>query len=161
MKIKILDFEKVARCYKPYIDGITILEKRSNDLSEELGNFQKQAQEIMANASGNGLVLDEATLQSKQQEAQEQVQRLQQEAMLKDRTFKQEADEEQRRLVTEAYTGITDIVNEFISIGNDVEIVLNRSEVVFFKEEHDLTNTVIEILKEKSLFVEDSLVEQG
>jgi Skp family chaperone for outer membrane proteins len=151
MKIAVLDFEQVARCYKPYIDGVKALEQKAEDHRESLNGLQQEAEGILK--SEENLVLDDATKQSNR----ERIQRLQQEAMIKDKTFKMEADQEQRQIIGDAYNGITSVVNEYISEGGDVEIVLNRSEVVFFKEEHDLTETIIGTLKAKDLYTDERL----
>lgn len=151
MKITVLDFEQVARCYKSYVDGIIELEKRSEQLREELEGLQSQAEQILA--SEQTIVLDDASKAANR----ERIQRLQQEAMLKDRTFKMDADEEQRRLVNLAFEGITSLVEELAESNDSIEMVLNRSEVVYFKDKHDITDVVIDTLKTKDLYTDAKL----
>ena len=89
--IKVLDFEQVAVCYKPYVDAITELETKGNKLREELTSMQEEAMSLM---NPEGEQPDEATMAENQQKFQS----LQQEAMLKDKNFKMEAQEEQRKI---------------------------------------------------------------
>lgn len=157
MNITVLDFEKVARCYKPYVDGITELEIKSEETHNKINEIQEKARMIMSESNDETLTLNEDILENKKQQAQTDIQVLQQEAMFIDQDFKKEADEKQKVLVEEAYKGITDIVNDFISKNNGVDMVLNRSEVVFFKEEYEITDDIIKLLEEKELYTDIKL----
>ena len=151
MNITVLDFEQVAKCYKPYVEGIYALEQRAQDHREAINSLQTEAEGIIK--SEESLVLDDST----KQENRQRIQALQQEAMLKDQTFKADADETQRKLVGEAYEGITNVVNKFVSDSDDVDMVLNRSEVVYFSEDNNITEKIIEELKTADLYTEQRL----
>jgi Skp family chaperone for outer membrane proteins len=161
MKIKVLDFEQVAVCYKPYVDAVSELETKGSKLREELQAMQTEAQAVQNEAmtlmnpeDGTEISeVDNATITANQQKFQT----LQQDAMLKDKNFKQEADEEQRRIVMMSYDGISALVAKYTEANSDVDTVLNRSEVVYFKPENDLTQTIIEMIKESNLYTEARL----
>jgi len=138
MKIKVLDFEQVAVCYKPYVDAVTALEDKGTKLREELTSMQTEAMSLMVPEEGAPELDD-----TQKAENQQKFQRIQQEAMLKDKSFKMEADEEQRRIVMMSYDGISAIVKKHVESNDEVDVVFNRSEIVYYKPEADLTQTVI------------------
>jgi len=151
MKIKVLDFEQVAVCYKPYVDAITALEVKGSELRTELTAMQTEAMALMENDPE--VTIDEDTKIANQQKFQS----LQQEAMMKDKNFKMEAEAEQRKIVMMSYDGISDLVHKYVESNPEVDTVLNRSEVVFFKPENDLTQTIIDAIKEVDLYTDVKL----
>lgn len=151
MNIKVLDFEQVATCYKPYVEGIKQLEEKANSHREEMGKIQEEAMSLMESAQQKD---DE----EKAQQAQQQFQSLQQKAMMADKQFKQFADDEQRSLIDVAFKGITEIVQEHVESNKDVDIVLNRSEVVYYGPESSITDKVIEMIKSRDLYEDSNLL---
>ena len=145
MKTAILDFEIASKAYKPYTDGIEALQEKARNHYDKIDSLQNEA--MMIAEAVKSLVLDDVTKNSNR----EKIQRLQQEAMLLDRTFKMDSDEEQKRLIMLAYDSISDIAKEY-AISNGFNIVLNRSEVVYFDAELDITDKVIEVIKQKGEF---------
>ena len=50
MNIKVIDFEKIAMNYKPYVEGIESLELKANDHREEIEKLQSESMILMEKA---------------------------------------------------------------------------------------------------------------
>jgi Skp family chaperone for outer membrane proteins len=144
MTIKVVNFEILSRHYKNYQDGITKISDTKKEFIERLDPFKKEM-EIIINKANNGEKLTE------EQEAK--FQDFQNKAVEIDEEFKFTMRKMNDELSKVIYSDLSNFIDEWTKINTEVDLVIGSTEVVFLKEEHDVTEQVLEIIKEKGLHV--------
>lgn len=144
MNIKVVNFEILSRHYKNYQDGITKISDTKKEFIERLDPFKKEM-EIIINKANNGEKLTE------EQEAK--FQDFQNKAVEIDEEFKFTMRKMNDELSKVIYSDLSNFIDEWTKINTEVDLVIGSTEVVFLKEEHDVTEQVLEIIKEKGLHV--------
>lgn len=143
MIIKVVNFEILSKNYVPYQDGITNVSDVKKDFIVKLEPFKKELESII-NRSQGGEQLDEST--------QARFNELQEYAMSVDEEFKTTMRKMNDELSKKIYTELAEFIEEW-SIKSEVDMVIGSTEVVFLKDEHDVTEQVLEIIREKGLHV--------
>lgn len=143
MIIKVVNFETLSRHYKNYQDGITKITDVKKDFIAKLEPFKKELESII-NRSQGGEQLDDAT--------QARFNELQEYAMSVDEDFKSTMRKMNDELSKKIYSELEVFIKEWAD-KHEVDIVIGSTEVVFLIERHDVTNQVLEIIKEKGLHV--------
>jgi Skp family chaperone for outer membrane proteins len=144
MTIKVVNFEILSRHYKNYQDGITKISDTKKEFIERLDPFKKEM-EIIITKANNGEKLSE------EQEAK--FQDLQNQAVEIDEDFKFTMRKMNDELSKAIYSDLSNFINEWTTSNTEVDLVIGSTEVVFLKEEHDVTEQVLEIIKQKGLHV--------
>lgn len=144
MTIKVVNFEILSRHYKNYQDGITKISDTKKEFIERLDPFKKEMELIITKAN-NGEKLSE------EQEAK--FQEFQNKAVEIDEDFKFTMRKMNDELSKAIYSDLSSFINEWTTLNTEVDLVIGSTEVVFLKEEHDVTEQVLEIIKEKGLHV--------
>ena len=144
MTIKVVNFEILSRHYKNYQDGITKISDTKKEFIERLDPFKKEMELIITKAN-NGEKL------TPEQEAK--FQDFQNQAVEIDEDFKFTMRKMNDELSKAIYTDLSNFINEWTKLNTEVDLVIGSTEVVFLKEEHDVTEQVLEIIKEKGLHV--------
>lgn len=145
MNIKVLEFERAAVHYKPYVESMQSLNAKADSHRQELLDLQSKAEAIAK--QGQTIELTEEDKKINHSKMVE----LQQEAMMLDQKYKQELDSEQKEVMENVYNDIVTFINENFS---DSDIVLNKTEVIYVSNEHNITDEVIEKFKEQDLFID-------
>ena len=148
MEIRVLDFDILTKNYKSYQDGIKRIAGEKNGFISKLGPLKSEMESIIT-AAKSGLILDPNTQKQKEQRFSE----LQQEAMMIDNDFKTKMRELHDELNKTTFDELSEFVNEWAT-ENSIDLVTGKMEVVFANEKFDATNDILEILKEKDLYVE-------
>jgi len=147
MNIKVVDFEILSRHYVKYQDGIKKIEEVKQEFVKRLDPLKNEMQELLKAS----MTTDEKT----QKESAERFQILQEEGMIIDDEFKHKMRQMNDELSKEIYGDLERIVTEW-SNTKDIDMVIGSTEVVFLKQEHYITKYIIEILKEKDLYIDSS-----
>jgi len=148
MNIKVVDFEILTRHYKNYREGVNIIENEKKEFLKKLDPLKKEMNLIISSVS-SGLVIDNNT----QQKRAEDFQKLQQEAIEMDREFKISLKKMTDNLNEKVYDELSEIINEW-SVSNDVDLVTGKMEVIYCNDKYDATNSILDILKDKDLYVD-------
>lgn len=148
MEIRVLDFDILTRNYKNYQEGLKNIAGEKNEFITRLGPLKTEMESII-NAAKSGLVLDPNTQKQKEQRFSE----LQQEAMVIDGDFKAKMRELHDSLNKTTFEELSTYVNQWAT-ENSIDLITGKMEVVFVNEKYDATNDILEILKEKNLYVE-------
>ena len=148
MEIRVLDFDILTKNYKNYQEGLNNIAGEKNEFITKLGPIKSEMETII-NAAKSGLVLDPATQRQKEQKFSE----LQQEAMMIDGDFKARMRELHDSLNKTTFDELTSFVNEWAK-ENSIDLITGKMEVVFANDKYDATNNILDILKEKNLYVE-------
>ena len=143
MIIKVVNFEILSKNYVPYQDGITNITDVKKDFITKLEPFKKELESII-NRSQGGEQLDDAT--------QARFNELQEYAMGVDEDFKATMRKMNDELSKKIYSELEVFIKEWAD-KHEVDIVIGSTEVVFLKDEHDVTEQVLEIIREKELHV--------
>lgn len=144
MNIKVVNFEILSRHYKNYQDGITKISDTKKEFIERLDPFKKEMELIITKAN-NGEKLTPAQ--------EEKFQDFQNQAVEIDEDFKFTMRKMNDELSKAIYTDLSSFINEWTTLNTEVDLVIGSTEVVFLKEEHDVTEQVLEIIKQKGLHV--------
>ena len=144
MTIKVVNFEILSRHYKNYQDGITKISDTKKEFIERLDPFKKEMETII-NKANNGEKLRE--------EQETKFQEFQNQAVEIDEEFKFTMRKMNDELSKAIYSDLSNFINEWTTLNTEVDLVIGSTEVVFLKEEHDVTEQVLEIIKEKGLHV--------
>ncbi len=150
MEIRVIDFDRLTRSYGNYRDGIKSIEGEKNEFLSKLGPIKKEMEDIISSAK-SGLLLDPSSQRQKEVRFAE----LQQEAMQIDGDFKAKMRELHDSLNKKTFDELSDIINEWAK-DNSIDLVTGKMEVVFATERLDATDIIINILKERELYFEDS-----
>jgi Skp family chaperone for outer membrane proteins len=99
--------------------------------------------------ASSGLVVDKTTEQSRVSRFQQ----LQQEAMGIESEFQSRIKEMRGQLNERSYDELEKIISEWAE-KNSIDLVSGKMEIVFSNPKYDSTKDILELLKEKTLFVE-------
>jgi Skp family chaperone for outer membrane proteins len=149
MEIRVLDFDILTKNYKNYQDGIKNIAGEKNQFITKLGPIKTEMENIIASAK-SGIVLDPNTQRQKEQKFSE----LQQEAMMIDGDFKAKMRELHDVLNKKTFDELSSFVNEWAK-ENSIDLITGKMEVVYANDKFDATNSILEILKSKDLYVEN------
>ena len=148
MKIRIADFEILTRNYKVFVDGKIKINERKDHFLKKIEPLRKEMESIIK-AANSGLIVD----QSSQQVRMEKFKQLQEEAIKYDNDFKHEFKKMNDELTVSVYNELEKIISEWAE-KNDIDLVTGKMEVVFVKPEFNVTDQILEVLKEKDLYIE-------
>lgn len=146
MKLRVTDFEILTKNYSNYQDGIKRIEEEKKDFIKSLEPVKKEMESIISQMS-SGLIVDETT----QKEKEEKFRSLQEQAMNIDNQFKTEMHRLHDELNKKTFDELSEIIDTY-SKSNDIDMVIGKMEVVYLKEEFEITNDIVEVLKEKNLY---------
>jgi len=153
MKLRVTDFEVITKNYSNYQEGIKRIEGEKKDFVKSLEPVKKEMESIISQMS-SGIIMDETT----QKEKEDKFRTLQEQAMNIDNQFKVEMRRLHDELNKKTFDELSEIIDEY-SKQNDIDMVIGKMEVVYLKEEFEITNNILEILKEKNLFYTETETE--
>ena len=147
MTTHILDFEEVLRNFEPYHVSLKSIQKEKKEFSELIDAIKAEMETILSGSKS--LILDDATNQKNQMRFKE----LQNKAMQAESEFRSNIVARQNEEVEKNFQQIMDIVQEY-SIENSLDLVVNKSTVVYVNPKLEITQQIIEVVKQKELYVE-------
>jgi outer membrane protein len=147
MEIRVINFEILTRHYKIYQDGIDHINNERKNFIQSIEPIRKEMNSFIA-LSTNGVIVDQKT----QDDRNEKFQKLQNDLIEMDNEFKNLSKEMIDKLNIDSYDGLSKIINEW-AIGSSIDMVTGNMEVVYLNPKFDSTNDILEILKEKDLFI--------
>jgi Skp family chaperone for outer membrane proteins len=147
MEIRVINFEILTRHYKIYQDGIHHINNERKNFIQSIEPIRKEMNSFIA-LSTNGVIVDQKT----QDDRNEKFQKLQNDLIEMDNEFKNLSKEMIDKLNIDSYDGLSKIINEW-AIGSSIDMVTGSMEVVYLNPKFDSTNDILEILKEKDLFI--------
>ena len=146
MELRVVDFEILTKNYKNYQEGIKNIEEEKKSFIKSLEPVKKEMESIIAQMS-TGLVIDEKT----QSEKEEKFKSLQDQAVGIDNQFKVEMRRLHEELNKTTYDELSTIISEY-SEANSIDLVIGKMEIVYLKDNFEITEKILEVLKEKDLF---------
>lgn len=148
MEIRVIDFEKLTAHYKNYRDGIDEINQQRKIILDLVEPIRKEMNKIIS-SSTNGLIIDGKT---KEQQAKK-FQELQQELVSIDNDYKVKNKQMVDELNVKTFDELSIIVEDWAEL-NSIDLVSGKMEIIFCNGKYDVTDDIIEVLKEKELYVE-------
>lgn len=150
MEIRVIDFGIVTSHYINYFNGIKEINAEKEEFLKKLDPLKIQMNQIIS-AATNGLILDTKT----QQQKAEEFQQLQRDAVEMEKEFQYKIKNMTSNLNEKSYEELESIVSEWAE-KNSIDLVTGKMEVIFSNPKYDSTNDILEVLKEKNLYVEQT-----
>jgi len=154
MEIRVIDFGIVTSHYVNYFSGVKEINAEKEEFLKKLEPLKSQMNQIIS-AATNGLILDTKT----QQQKAEEFQQLQRDAVEMEKEFQYKIKNMTSNLNEKSYEELESIVSEWAE-KNSIDLVTGKMEVIFSNSKYDATNEILEVLKEKDLFVEKDIEEK-
>jgi Skp family chaperone for outer membrane proteins len=148
METRIVDFEILTRHYKNYQDGVKEINLVRQKFVVRLTPLKSEMESIIRMAN-SGVVVDSNTQKSRT----ERFQQLQEEAVGIDEEFKGTMKKLRGDLNTKIYEELSEIISEWGS-ENSIDLITGKMEVVYMNPKLDSTSNILELLKQKQLFIE-------
>ena len=144
MEIRIIDFEILTRNYVKYQEGLNEINDLKKSFRDKIEPFRKEMQNLMVAAQTDSEVLKERL---------NRFEELKQQAVDIDHDYKIQVGQMQDKLTKSTYADLEQIISEWREL-NSIDLVIGKVEVVCLNSKYESTNDILEILKEKNLFVE-------
>lgn len=154
MEIRVIDFGIVTSHYINYFNGVKEINAEKEEFLKKMEPLKNQMNQIIS-AATNGLILDTKT----QQQKAEEFQQIQRDAVEIEKEFQYKIKNMTTELNEKSYEELEVIVTEWAE-KNSIDLVTGKMEVIFSNSKYDATNDILEVLKEKDLFVEKENVEE-
>jgi Skp family chaperone for outer membrane proteins len=148
MEIRVADFGKLSKYYKTYADGRKEINEMRDGYLTKLDPMRKEMETII-NSQTSTLIVDPQI----QQQRYQRFQQLQSEAMEIDGEFKHKMNEMRQALTKKTYDELQKII-EVWSVKSGIDLVIGKMEVVYLSEKFEITDTILEVIKERELYVE-------
>ena len=152
MEIRVIDFEILTRSFQPYIDGYKEIESEKRKMLESVDSDRKEMESIIKRTQ-SGLVIDEIS----QKNDTDRFRQIQDKLMKLDMEFKKQLKEMNDDLNSRVYDELSIIISEWAN-KNSVDLVMGKMEVIFNTEKIDVTNSILEIIKERDLLYLETIL---
>lgn len=146
MKIYVVDFEEVLKNYVNYHESLKRIQAEKDKFSDDLEKIKKEMEGII-NASK--LLVDERS----QMEQGIRFKELQTKAIKLESEFRNDIVSLQNKELETNFAEISEIVQDW-SKKAEIDLVVNKSQVIFVDEKYDATSVIIDFLKNKNLYHE-------
>lgn len=146
MELRVVDFEILTKNYKNYQEGIKNIEEEKKSFIKSLEPVKKEMEGIITQMS-SGIIIDEKT----QMEKEEKFKSLQDQAVGIDNQFKVEMRRLHEELNKSTYNELSTIISEY-SEANSIDLVIGKMEIVYLVGKFEITEQILDVLKEKDLF---------
>lgn len=148
MKIYSVDFEQVVKNYKNYVSQMLDQDQVKMQHQNEMDVFKKDMESIIASAN-SGLIVDENIQKANIQKFKD----LQMIASKKESEFRAKFTETQNNIMESTFEEVSEIISEYAK-SSGIDMIVSKSQLVFVKDEFDVTDYLISVLKEKELYYE-------
>lgn len=145
MEFRVVDFDILTRNFKKYQEGI-------NEVNKERKNFLNQLEPIKKQM--NNIIKYTSTGNKSEQEQEQTFQLLQEQAFKLDSDFKTKLNKMRNELNESCFDDLSSIITEW-SMENSIDMVFGKMEVVFNTKQYEITDEILNILKEKGIFLEN------
>ena len=147
MVIRVIDFGILTTHYKNYRDGVDLVNVERNRVLEQIQPIQKEMNAII-NLATNGVILGNEN----PQQQSEKFQQLQQELVTIDGDYKAKNKKMVDELNSRCFEELSVMVSDWAT-KNSIDVVSGKMEIIYCNGAFDVTDELIEILKEKGLYV--------
>jgi Skp family chaperone for outer membrane proteins len=147
MQTHVLDFEEVLKNYTPYHESLKSIQKDKQEFANTIDDIKKEMEIILS--SSKSLILDDATNKKNQDRFRE----LQTKAVQVESEFRANIVQKQNDELESNFNQVIEIVNDWAG-QNQIDLVVNKSSVVFVKPEFEITSHIVDVIKQKGMYQE-------
>ena len=148
MEIRVIDFGKVTQHYKTYRDGMELIEIEKEFYIESLQPLKKELQNLMMNSSSS-TIYDRRLREQKA----DKFESLQKDAIQMETNFNEKIKKMNDETTLRVFNELEVIIRDW-SEKNHIDLVTSKMEVIYNSKSIDATDDIIEIIKDKGLFVD-------
>jgi Skp family chaperone for outer membrane proteins len=148
MEIRVIDFGKVTQHYKTYRDGMDLIEIEKEFYIESLQPLKKELQNLMMNSSSS-TIYDRRLREQKA----DKFESLQKDAIQMEANFNEKIKKMNDETTLRVFNELEVIIRDW-SEKNHIDLVTSKMEVIYNSKSIDATDDIIEIIKDKGLFVD-------
>jgi Skp family chaperone for outer membrane proteins len=138
MKIYVVDFDIILKNYKNYHQSIKLIQSEKQKFSTDIERIKKEMESII---NSSRLIIDEKSQMDQAMKFKE----LQAEAIKLESEFRNDIVELQNAELEKNFESISKIVEDW-SQKNQIDLVINKSQVFFTNSKFDATNEIINLL---------------
>lgn len=149
MTIYTLDFEECLKNFKEYHISLKKVNEEKEKFTKEVENIKKEMESIINQS--RSFLLDDATKKSSAMKFQE----LQEKAIRLESDFRSTIVDLQNSEVEKNFNSLNEIINKWAD-QLDIDIILNKTQVIFSKISFDVTSEFIQIMKDREIYEEFS-----
>jgi Skp family chaperone for outer membrane proteins len=149
MTIYTLDFEECLKNFKEYHISLKKVNEEKEKFTKEVENIKKEMESIINQS--RSFLLDDATKKSSAMKFQE----LQEKAIRLESDFRSTIVDMQNSEVEKNFNSLNEIINKWAD-QLDIDIILNKTQVIFSKISFDVTSEFIQIMKDREIYEEFS-----
>ena len=149
MTIYTLDFEECLKNFKEYHISLKKVNEEKEKFTKEVENIKKEMESIINQS--RSFLLDDATKKSSAMKFQE----LQEKAIRLESDFRSTIVDMQNSEVEKNFNSLNEIINKWAD-QLDIDIILNKTQVIFSKISFDVTSEFIQIMKDLEIYEEFS-----
>jgi Skp family chaperone for outer membrane proteins len=146
MKIYVVDFEEVLKNFTYYHESLKKIQSEKQKFADEIESIKKDMESII---NGSKLIIDDKTKMDQALKFKE----LQAKAIKLESDFRNDIVEFQNKELESNFENISEIVKEW-SNKAEIDIVINKSQVIYTSDKYNATESIIEVLKIKNLYHE-------
>ena len=151
MKTYVVDFEEVLKNYINYHNSMKKIKAEKQKFSDEIESIKKDMESII---SASKFIVDDRS----QMEQASKFKELQTKAIKLESEFRNDIVDLQNKELEQNFSEISSIVGIWAT-ESEIDLIINKTQTIFVSDKYDLTNSVLELLKEKNLFQEFSETE--
>lgn len=149
MKIYTLDFEECLKNYKEYHFSLKKVNEEKEKFTKEVENIKKEMESIINQS--RSFLLDDATKKSSAMRFQE----LQEKAIRLESDFRSSIVEMQNSEVEKNFNSLNEVIQKWVE-GLNIDMLLNKNQVIFSKMSYDATSEFIQVMKDFEIYEEFS-----
>jgi Skp family chaperone for outer membrane proteins len=148
MEIRVVDFELVTRHFRTYQEGLELVEIEKKFFLESLKPFKAEIQRIMIDNAKE--VVPDRRLREQRNENFEKIQK---EVVVLEKEYNEKIKKIHDAYTIKTFDELQVIITEWASQAG-IDLVTSKMEVIFNSDKIDATNQVIDLLKQKDMFVD-------
>lgn len=136
--IKVVDFHVLTKHYKTYQDGVDKIENKKKEIIEELNPYKVEINKLLK--------------KERDDKTDVQIQTVSEKAFEIEKRYKEELKNMSEELNEKCYDELCDIISKW-GEENDIDIIFGKMEVVYCKDRSDVTDSIIEEVKKRDMYV--------
>ena len=148
MEIRVIDFGIITQHYKTYREGMDLIEIEKDFYIESLQPLKKELQNLMINSS-NSSIYDRRLREQKA----DKFESLQKDALELEANFNEKIKKMNDQITIKVFKELELIIKDWAE-NNRIDLVTSKMEVIFNSPQTEATQEIIQILKDKNLFVD-------
>jgi Skp family chaperone for outer membrane proteins len=145
MTIYTLDFEECLKNYKEYHVSLKKVNEEKEKFTKEVENIKKEMESIISQS--RSFLLDDATKKSSAMRFQE----LQEKAIRLESDFRSSIVEMQNSEVEKNFNSLNEVIQKWVE-GLNIDMLLNKNQVIFSKMSYDATSEFIQVMKDREIY---------